>query len=139
MMGKNPRKFWDNVPPDDPKLSAVSELFSDRPNWRDNTWPLVLHSDGGRFTNKNSDSLLSVQFKSLLAEGFGMSIFPIFCIAKSACDTHTNSMLWEAAAHYINSLACGLHPEQMRGAKSSQTTRTTNDTQAVQSLANNIS
>lgn len=80
VFGTRPRDFWARVPRDDPKFIALTELMSGSEGWEDYTYPLVLHGDGARFTNKNSDSLISLQWKSLLSSSFGVGNFP--CVGR---------------------------------------------------------
>ena len=82
MIGSNPREFWSKVRADDPKLLALGTLC-DIVGWEDITYPMIVHGDGARFTTKNSNSLVSVQVKSVLSKSnFDIDMLP-FSVAQS--------------------------------------------------------
>ena len=111
IMGADPKSFWDSVPADDPKLSMLEELMSDDPTWRQHTWPLVLHGDGAKFSNNKSESLGSVQIKSLISEGWSLPILSLWCVVKGACTEDTRNTLWHVTVNHLNALFRGMHPE----------------------------
>ena len=82
MFGHNVREFWRQVPADDPKRVHLERLLAGEGDWECKTDPYVLHGDAARFTTKGSESILTVQIKGLLAQSFGVSILPIFAVAK---------------------------------------------------------
>ena len=54
------------------------------PLLQENPIPIMIHGDGATFTEKNSNSLLSVQIKSLCSSGsFGLDMLPLFMIPKT--------------------------------------------------------
>eukprot|EP00974_Lingulodinium_polyedra_P038396 3679008-Lingulodinium_polyedra.AAC.1 len=59
LFGTNPREFWDQVNPADPKLVLLEQSLGALENWKDVAIPYILHGDGARFTDKNSNSLLT--------------------------------------------------------------------------------
>ena len=69
LFGDNPRRFWEQIPVDDPKLAAMSEVTA-VPDWRDITYPFIVHGDGGVYSKKTASSVLVVSAKSLLSEVF---------------------------------------------------------------------
>ena len=113
-----PRQFWNQVDPRDPKFARLASMLA-IPDWRDRAVPYLLHGDGAVFTKKNQNSLLGVQFSSLLADKTApINIFPLFAVAKECRTTiafgdgescETLGPLWDAAIHYLNALYNGLH------------------------------
>eukprot|EP00974_Lingulodinium_polyedra_P068369 6620266-Lingulodinium_polyedra.AAC.2 len=101
------QSFWSRVSPGDPKLAKLGQMTK-RPAWQKCFIPYLLHGDGARFTNKNSESLYSVQVKPLLGHGFDFNIFPLFCITKSVkvATSNYNTMddLWGHAVQQLNAL-----------------------------------
>ena len=75
MMGESPRDFWQQVRPDDPRLSNMEEITS-IDGWEDITYPCILHGDGGVYTRKTESSILVVSLKSMLAKKIGGSVLP---------------------------------------------------------------
>ena len=52
------------------------------PGWKDTTYPIILHGDGGVYTKKNSSSILTISIKSMLSKNFAGNIIPCFCLPK---------------------------------------------------------
>ena len=86
LIGSDPKAFWDRVPDNDPKWSSLQDLRR-IPNWKSRAIPYLLHGDTARFTHKNTCSIWSVQWKSMLTTGFAKGIFLITCVVK-----HTHSL-----------------------------------------------
>ena len=80
--GSNPREFWSQVRPDDPKLRGMEDIMA-IPNWQDTTFPIVIHGDKAPFNKKGGLSMFSLQFKSLLCTDIRW-IFPLFELVSSA-------------------------------------------------------
>ena len=130
MFGNSPREFWASVSPDDPKLKLLS-CMTEEHGWQDIYYPYVIHGDGGRFTNKNNNSLMCVQIKGLLGTKFDLGVIPIFALPKSAGASETIDgvahstfeRIWKQAAEFLNALFAGVHPthdidkEQFPGAR----------------------
>eukprot|EP00974_Lingulodinium_polyedra_P055889 5374491-Lingulodinium_polyedra.AAC.1 len=111
LFGTRPQDFWAKVPRDDPKYTHLQRQMQDEPGWEERTFPYVLHGDGARFTNKGGESMLSVQFKSLLAGPFEHAILPIFCCPKSCRDgEETLRVLWTYCIGFLNACFHGKHP-----------------------------
>ena len=77
--------------------------------------PYMIWGDGGRFTNKNENSMNAIAFKSLLAEkGFDTAIIPLWGLPKSAAvktqpeEESTYWILWEHTVHSLNELFEGV-------------------------------
>ena len=62
-------QFWNSVPPDDPRLVRHPMLI-DKPDWRRQAVPIVVHGDGVRFS-QHGNNLISVQWSFLLSSGWG--------------------------------------------------------------------
>ena len=69
LIGTNPRRFWEQIRPDDPKFGNLQDMLLIE-NWQDQFIPYVIHGDKAQFTNKGNDSLLSIQWTSLLVDDF---------------------------------------------------------------------
>eukprot|EP00974_Lingulodinium_polyedra_P048351 4643826-Lingulodinium_polyedra.AAC.1 len=87
--------------------------MTEEPNWMDIYLPYFLHGDGARFTQKNSQSLLTVQWKPVLAKSHDCAIFPCFAIPKAACTTlgtghSTKDELWKFVVEEMTKLFWGL-------------------------------
>ena len=97
--------------PGDPKLIKLDRDMRAEGDaeWRNHTVPLMVHGDGGMFSRKNSDSLVSVQFKSWLAATFRTFIFPIWAVVKSASTLECRLTLWQETVHCFNSMFLGVH------------------------------
>ena len=115
MFGTNPKNFWQQVSPEDPKLKALQmEGLMDSSDWAETTYPYILHGDGAVFTKKNGNTLLTISMKSLITNKFGMSIVPLFTIPK-ICRTYTEehnttNALWAYVVHFLNAAFKGKHP-----------------------------
>ena len=116
MYGESPREFWDAISPRDPKLLAVEQHLVGIPDWRSRAIPYMLHGDGARFTERGSNSLLTISMKSLLAKGFDGAIVPLFTLPKriraptSAGNLETMDELWKWTIHLLNGMFDGVHP-----------------------------
>ena len=112
MFGVNPRSFWDQVSPNDPRLPFMGDLTGEA-GWEDRTWPCILHGDGGVYTRKTEDSVLCISMKSMLNDRFGKDILPLIVLPKHMrCrdDGHnTADELWKALVHQLNAAGAGRH------------------------------
>ena len=61
VFGRNPRSFWDQVSPDDPRLAWLPDHIISRSDWKDHTWPIILHGDSAPYNKKGAASLISLQ------------------------------------------------------------------------------
>jgi len=102
------------VRPDDPKLLKLSGML-EIDNWKDKAIPLVLHGDGGRFTQKNKNSLLCLSWKPLLARNFSLSIFLLTVLPKVIRTTMkkhnmaSDTECWIAISDFSNAFFEGKH------------------------------
>ena len=81
IFGKDPQKFWQQVSPDDPRLTYMEDITSIE-GWEEMSYPIILHGDGGVYTKKNSSSILTVSIKSMLTRAFSGNVIPCFCLPK---------------------------------------------------------
>ena len=81
LFGENPRSFWQQVSPDDPRLPYMEDVTAIEA-WQDKCYPIILHGDGGVYTKKNSSSILTVSIKSMLSRSFAGNVIPCFCLPK---------------------------------------------------------
>ena len=103
------------VRPDDPKLRGHPMLL--RRGWQRRAIPIVVHGDGGRFTNNNKNSLMVVSWRPLLNPRFGIGTFLLWCLAKTVrasgtkhgIDSHHE--LWLLTVFLVNALYTGRYPE----------------------------
>ena len=117
VLGDGPRKFWDSVDPEDPKLSLLAEMVAS-PDWKDRLIPFIIHGDGGKFTNKNQNSLMTVSMRSALVPGFHDAILPTFFLAKTCrlrvgnIHGHPDTLddLFTLFVHLLNAGYSGVHP-----------------------------
>ena len=112
-VGMPPRAFWDKVDPSDPKLLALGEDLAGRPGWQDKAIPYIIHGDGAVFTIKDSNTLMTVSMRSLLAKRFKHTILPCFSIPKAVRAGGEDDcviILWKMLAHFLNSAFKGAHP-----------------------------
>ena len=99
--------FWSGVSENDPRWAAVSWI-QDVPLWQEKAIPIMIHGDGARFTEKNSNTLLCVQMKSMSTSGtFGLDILPFFSLPKAVRHTEDRVDLTSPNALAI----CGALPE----------------------------
>ena len=101
--GMTPLSFWEQVSPNDPKLLSLLPNLEQIDRWQDKAIPVAIHGDGAVFTNRDSNTLLTVSVRSLLNEGFADSIIPLFSIPKAirgAGDNDCVKMLWHFDAHF---------------------------------------
>ena len=49
LFGHNPRSFWDQIQPDDPKLYWLENTLGPLEGWRDRAIPYILHGDGALY------------------------------------------------------------------------------------------
>ena len=118
MFGNSPRIFWNSVSPDDPKLKRL-RVMTEVLGWQDIYYPYLIHGDAGRFTNKNSNSLMVVSVKGLLGTKFDLGVVPLFALPKSAGASveidgvvhSTFARLWKQAVAFLNALFAGIHLE----------------------------
>ena len=113
MLGNGPRDFWDRVDPADPKLVCLEDRLRAKGDWRSKAIPYAIHGDGAVFTQKDSNSMLTVSIKSLLSQRFKLCILPIFSIAKAARAAGQDDavgILWSFVAHFLNAAFEGIHP-----------------------------
>ena len=108
IVGANPRRFWDSLRADDPRLPAMGDLLA-VPNWQDVSYPFIIHGDGGTYTNKTSSSILVVSTKSLLADSFDGNIITGFALAKDLRTDGTAEPLWESYINLLNFAYDGIH------------------------------
>ena len=113
-VGKDLESFWNRVKDDDPRLLPLGDLM-EQADWKSKAIPYMLHGDGARYTNKNSDSLLSIQWQPYLCKnGFSAGIVPIFAVTKQARGTadgvESSDVCWRDAVHLLNGDFDGLHP-----------------------------
>ena len=124
LIGVNPRSFWDVVHADDPKFALLGDL-REIDNWQDRAIPYVTHGDKAQFTNKGNQSLLSIQWKSLLAEdSFGQSMFLLTAIPSKIMlnqPHNTDHKLWETIVHLFNAMFDGTFPNTDHKGKSLET------------------
>eukprot|EP00969_Alexandrium_andersonii_P037238 1631548-Alexandrium_andersonii.AAC.1 len=77
----------------------------------------MLHGDGARFTEKNSNTLLTVSWKSLLVGNFDKGIIPAFSLPKAIRVPKDSGVedpgltLWRWCAHFFGGLFRGRHVE----------------------------
>ena len=115
MFATNLPGFWNSVSDTDPRWTAMGWI-KDMSLWQQRAIPIVIHGDGATFTEKNSNSLLAVQIKSLCSSGtFGLDILPLFAIPKTVRHIHegvdaTTPKLWQYMVHFINAGQEGKHP-----------------------------
>ena len=81
MFGSNPRAFWEQVRSDDPKLLAMSDITCEL-GWMDRVWPIQVHGDGAMYSKKSEDSVIGLQWKSMLVNDDW--ILPIFAFCAAA-------------------------------------------------------
>ena len=110
VFGQNPADFWSSVSADDPKLIHLERELAHVPDWRQSTYPYVLHGDAARFTTHNQQSILGIQFKGLLSRNFAVSILPIVAIVKKCCEEDTLKVVWQWVVFFLNALFVGTHP-----------------------------
>ena len=116
LFGTAPRGFWDQINPADPKLVLLEQSLGMLENWKDVAIPYILHGDGARFTDKNSNSLLTVSFRSLLVDSFENAILPVFSLPKSTRVPKDSGVedagktLWRYTTHFFQALFAGKHP-----------------------------
>jgi len=102
------------VRPDDPKLLKLRRMTNIE-NWKDKAIPIVLHGDGGRFTQKDKNTLLCLSWKPLLARNFSLAIFLLTVLPKkirtklSKHDVATDRECWIAIVNFFNSFFEGTH------------------------------
>ena len=109
-LGGSPRRFWERLEPDDPNMSMLGDI-STVENWRDITWPLVLHGDGGVYTRTTQSSILVVSVKSLLSKTFDCNIIPGFVLPKGFREDSAADDMWRVYVHGLNACHDGLHSE----------------------------
>ena len=78
--------FWMQVRPDDPKLQGHPMLL--RRGWQRRAIPIVVHGDGGRFTNNNKNSLMVVSWRPLLNPRIGIGTFFAVVFHCLCCHSH---------------------------------------------------
>ena len=108
LLGPSPRSFWESVAADDPRWDIMPPGLRDVDNWRDITWPFVLHGDGGVYTRKTSGTVNVVSASSLLAKRFDSNIIPGFALPAEIDISHAEP-LWRAYVHCLNSCFDGKH------------------------------
>ena len=112
-IGATPRRFWEQVRPDDPKLESVSDVTQIE-GWMDTTYPFVLHGDGGVYTRNTQASILTVSVKAILSESFENTIIPLMALPKhiriEEADVSTSDNVWGACIHLLNACYDGVHP-----------------------------
>ena len=97
------RAFWDAADPLDPKFQENEML--NIPRWQDRCIPLLLHGDGGEFSD--TDSLMTISSKALTTSGttaecqLALACLPKSCRAKNGKDNTTfTAVLKELAASF---------------------------------------
>ena len=73
--------------------------------WQDKAIPFLLHADKAVFTAKHYQSILSIQFQSLLGSSFAdgiymMSAMPSRIFVKDV----TENTIWKAVIHHLNAV-----------------------------------
>ncbi len=115
IFGAEPGNFWSSIRDDDPKFALLDHVRAD-PHWRSQLIPIVLHGDGGKFTTKNEESLVCLQWKSLCCKNkFGNGICPFFVLPKSiranpGTVDDTAHQLYVHVVHFLNAALEGIHP-----------------------------
>ena len=109
------REFWRQVKPGDPRLSSMGDLMR-LPNWQEKVVPIVVHGDGAPFNKRGQLSLISLQWRPLLALDF-MWLFPFFMLVSSARanqgeETDTFRQATKMAAHLLNFCRTGVFGSQ---------------------------
>ena len=113
----SPRSFWAQVLPDDPRLTLYRDDMDRIPGWRDRAIPFLLHGGGAQFVTKTANSLMCGQWKSMLAENFSDSIFPLCAVPKDVAvkkyNAHQSTMdiIWTEIVHLFNAGYKGRHPD----------------------------
>jgi len=119
LLGAGLQDFWFKVKRDDPRL-VDHPMLREKPMWKTQAIPFIMHGDGMNFTMKGN-SLLCQSIVGLLHKGWSedntslLACFPKNCrtygsIYGEACDTW--DVYWKYIAHGLKAMYEGRHPER---------------------------
>jgi hypothetical protein len=118
LRGCGPHFFWDQAPPDDPRLAG--HPVRDMEGYRERAVPLVLHGDGAQYTT-HGDSIKTLQWSILGSQRAGSSwdyVFMIIafvssCAAKKDVDgVDTWEVIYGYVMNSFNTLLLGIFPQR---------------------------
>ena len=111
VFGRDIEAFWQNIRDDDPRMLAHHALRNRDAGWQRKAIPVVLHGDGATFTTRGEHSIVTIDWRGLLAQRFQGWVFPCWSIIKGCATAEALSALWKRTVFLFNQAYHGVHPD----------------------------